>query len=250
MRWLPFTVLTLALGCEGRMVGPWPLTPASTRPVPAEPPPSEPPFVPDEAHPVPPLPAVAQCSQGASSGHGYLGLAGESLEATRVDAAAATDVDRPYRVLWYQYERWYLTRDVQQAVGSTNNDNDPEAKDPGVGAAFGLPPNHWYAESEVGAFAVFTTFSYAFKVCRRAGDMPARANVAGWYEHVAFEPTRERATAYCQHVERSAWQREPNAAELESCVSLALSLTDEPDVGNRWAYVCASVIASTNFLSF
>jgi hypothetical protein len=195
---------------------------------------------------VPELPPAAVC-QNAPSGRGYLGLAGERLEAGRTDTAGGVEGHRPFRN-FMENNTWTLVREVRGALGA-GGAQDPEAVSPGVGACFGAPPRGWYEPSTVGPFAVFTTFSYAFKVCERTIAAPPAALKAGWYEHTAFEPTAERADTFCRRAQKSAWLREPSADEVRTCVELALDLGTEPDFKKRWAYVCASVLASVNFLA-
>ncbi len=252
--WALFALLP-CLGCQG-LVGQLLVDPANSGVAPprGDPPPPEdlPPSPADPPPDVPPLPSVAVCAS-MTSGRGYRGLAGEALEADRIDAEALVDVDRPYRVVMFNYETWNLVPDVQKCSGGGvygSSFDDPERKSAGLAASFGVTPDHWYAESEVGAFAVFTTFEYAFSVCQRLIATPPRASTAGWYEHTAFEPTPERARAYCQRAEHAAWLREPTSDEVQTCVDLALSLTDEPDVPTRWTYVCSSILSSSNFLSY
>lgn len=252
MRRLGWLLLSALLSCQGTIGdGPRERTVAPAAPGPdlvttpapqPSPSPSAPPMT-------PPLPSVAVCSGGAGpQGRGYVGLDGELLEAGRPDAIALQDVDRPYRI-FDKYGLWTLPGDVQRAIGS-DSFTDAEHRDPGLGGSFGVPPEHWYAESEVGSFAVFTTFAYAFKACRRTIDAPPRRSLAGWYEHTAFPPTSERAAAFCERTQTEAWLRPPTIEERSACVALALDLEEEPDPKARWAYVCASILASSNFLSF
>lgn len=211
-------------------------------PPPDGPPPGEP-----EPGEVPPLPSVAIC-EDAPAGRGYLGLAGEHLEAERSDVAAGYDTRRPYRNFLHNSD-WVVAVDLQKAVGNSPVAADPERRDPGFGASFGITPPRWYNESEVGTFAVYVTFNYAFKVCLREFDAERALTHQPWYEHAAFEPTEERARDFCSGVQAKAWLRDPSAEELQACVDLALDLGEEPDFKQRWAYVCASVLSSPNWLS-
>lgn len=219
-------------GCEGTITGPVPTAP------------------PPRGYDAPELPSTASCST-STSGRGYRGMAGEPLEADRADVEALADVDRPYRVWMINYSTWNLVPDVQRAAGvATAGFDDDERNDPAVAASFGVAPHHWYTESEVGSFAVFTTFEYAFSVCRRVIVQPPAGSRAGWYEHTASAPTEASARAYCERTQRSAWLRAPSPVEVQHCVELALSLDDEPDLASRWSYVCASIFTSANFLSY
>ncbi|MFO0723848.1 MAG: hypothetical protein U1E65_08710 [Myxococcota bacterium] len=252
MRRIAWLWLGTALSCQGTIGSGPPGAEARSAPGPSPVPsaPAPTPTMPEPAPPPPPLPSVALCSSsGGPLGRGYVGLAGETLEADRADVAALVDVDRPYRV-FDKYGMWTLPVDIQRAIGSEEFSDDRELRDPGLGGSFGVPPEHWYAESEVGGFAIFTTFAYAFRACRRTIDAPPRRSQTGWYEHTASAPTEESASAYCRRAQTEAWLRPPTQPELRACVALALNLEDEPEPKARWAYVCASIIASSNFLAY
>lgn len=198
---------------------------------------------------VPRLPSVAVC-ESAPMARGYLGLGGEPLEAGRSDAMALKDTHRPFRnQLDPNNNWWWLVSETSRSLAIEVSQLDVEVRDPGVGAAFGVVSRGWYEESEVGAFAVFVTFQFAHKACLRAFETRTPHLRAGWFEHTAFAPTRERAQAFCRKTQQSAWLRPPREDEVETCVQLALDLESEPDVKRRWAAVCASIFASTNFLA-
>lgn len=200
-----------------------------------------------EPRPIPALPSTATCTN-APAGRGYRGLAGEALEAGRPDVAPLVDNHRPFRNNKDpNSNNWGVITEVARSLG-TNTTGDQELTNPGVGAAFGVVPSGWYEESEVGAFAVYVTFQYAYKACGRAFGTTTPALKSGWFEHTAFPPTQQRAEAFCTRTMKAAWLRSPTAAELAPCVELALTV-DEPDVKQRWAIVCASVFASPNFLA-
>ncbi|MBE2251439.1 MAG: hypothetical protein IAE78_18000 [Myxococcus sp.] len=196
---------------------------------------------------IPALPSAARCGD-ASSGRAWLGLSGEHLELGRLDRAAFVDVARPYRNLKSGND-WTVTGDITASIGG-DAFTAPESRDPGTGGAFGVVPDRWYDESIVGPFAVYVSYAFAFKACLASFARPTFRNTAGWYEHVKFAPTPERARQFCDKTQRSAWLRAPSEEELAACTALALNLEEEPDVGKRWAYVCASVVTSMNWLSY
>lgn len=197
---------------------------------------------------IPDLPSAAVCQQ-APAGRAYRGFGGEALEATREDAAAWVETHHPYPARKeHNSSDWMVVVEISRALGTTSA-SDVEARDPGVGAAFGVVPDSWFQEGEVGAFAVYVTFRYAFKACTRAFATTTVALRSGWFEHTAFPPDRARAEAFCERTQRAAWLRTPTVDEREACVGLALDLVDEPDVKTRWALVCASVFASPPFLA-
>jgi len=50
---------------------------------------------------------------------------------------------------------------------------------------------------------------------------------------------------------RKAWSRSASPAEITSCTNLATQkLSTEPDARRRWAYVCSSILSSSQFLTF
>lgn len=242
------TVLSVLflVGCEGTIVVPEAAGLDGTRatsPTPS----SQPDVGVQPARPIPALPSAAACTS-APSGRGYRGLAGEVLEEGRPDVAPLVNNHRPFRNNKDpNSNNWSVITETARALGTTST-NDPELTNPGVGAAFGAVPSSWYQESEVGAFAVYVTFQYAFTACTRAFGTTNATLKAGWFEHTAFAPTPQRAEAFCSRTMRAAWTRAPTASELAPCVDLAMTL-DEPDVKKRWALVCASVFASPNFLA-
>ncbi|MBM4779426.1 MAG: hypothetical protein GQE15_17095 [Archangiaceae bacterium] len=233
-------LVVCSLGCEGTIVVGGPVDVTS----PAE---SSDPTTSGVAPVIPSLPSVATC-MNASSGRGYLGLAGEPLEAGRGDVAALVDNHRPFRSTKDPNSpNWSVMTEIARSLG-TNTTGDSELTNPGVGAAFGVVPAGWYEESEVGAFAVYVTLQYAAKVCERASATTTPSLKSGWFEHTAAPPTRASAEAFCSRTMRAAWLRAPTRSELAACADLALTL-EEPDVKKRWALVCASVFASPNFLA-
>lgn len=238
--------LLLLAGCDGAiLVGQAPDPASEPSPV-AGPSPSAP-GTEWTTHAAPPLPSAATCTS-APSGRGYRGLGGESLEAGRDDVAAFIDTHRPLRNKKDPNSPyWSVITEIARVLGTTSM-GDPELTNAGVGAAFGVVPNGWYEESEVGAFAVYVTFQYAAKACERASNTTTPSLRNGWFEHTTAAPTTERAQAFCTRTMRAAWLRAPGPDELAPCVELALAL-DEPDLKKRWALVCASVFTSPGFLA-
>jgi hypothetical protein len=244
-----FGCLAVGAGCDGSIGGPS-LTGSTSNPtMPDAVTPGIPWTAGGSSTPTPSLPPAAVCQQ-APAGRTYRGFGGEALEAGRPDVVAWADVHRPFPGRKADNTNgWMVVREIGSALGNLReSSSDPEATDPGVGAAFGVVPDSWFQESEVGAFAVYVAFTYAYKACTRAFATTNSRLRTGWFEHTAFPPDRPRAEAFCERTQRAAWMREPSEDEREACVELALTL-DEPDVTSRWAMVCASVFASVNFLA-
>lgn len=243
----PLALLLLA-ACDGSFSAPGAELPAPGLPAPEV---AAAPGAPGQSAPsAPPLPSVALCGS-QPGGRAFIGLGGEHLEVGRKDQAAFTDFHRPYRNLLLNGS-WTVTRDVAASIGAASGIGStlPEHRAPGTGGSFGVVPANWYDESTVGPFAIYVTFNFAFKVCLASFAAPSGANRAGWYEHVTFAPTPERATAFCTRTMQNAWSRAPTTEEVSSCVDLALDLEEEPTPQRRWAYVCASIVSSTNWLAY
>lgn len=168
----------------------------------------------------------------------YVGLGGEKLEAGRFETPAGFDHARvkPYAV---------LASELQRTIGYV----PPalaEAKD-----VFGEAPARWYEEPELGSIALFQAYRLAFDGCTAYTADDAR---------FAADPTRATAETECRSMQRSFWSRAPSPEELESCVTVALSSSQEiaPGAGSptqvgprrRWAYACASVLSSSRFLTY
>lgn len=240
--------LLLLAACEGTFTAPGGELPLPGLPAPEA---AAVPGAPGQPAPsAPPLPSAARCGD-QPAGRAFIGLGGEHLEVGRKDQAAFTDFHRPYRNLQVN-GLWTVTRDLTASVGAASGigGSFPEHRASGTGGSFGVVPTNWYDESTVGPFAVYVTFNFAFKVCLASFAAPTSANRPGWYEHVTFAPTPERATAFCTRTMQSAWSRAPAPEEVASCVDLALDLEEEPTPQRRWAYVCASIVSSTNWLAY
>jgi len=55
----------------------------------------------------------------------------------------------------------------------------------------------------------------------------------------------------CGALMRKAWSKTAAPRRIASCTTLATTkLATEPDARRRWAYVCASILSSSQFLTF
>jgi len=89
---------------------------------------------------IPALPAASTCQQ-ATVGRSYRGLAGETLEADRLDADPSFDRLRP-RPNPNHGNEWLLLSLFQRAVGG-NHFPHSASRDPSVGNTFGYVPPRW-----------------------------------------------------------------------------------------------------------
>ena len=175
------------------------------------------------------LPAEAlQCTE-KPEGKSYLLFDGTKLEEARVNENAGINRARfkPYAVMAAEYQR---------VLGVT-----PKSLT-GAGASFDDPPARWYTEAAISGVALNTIFSISFEACG--------AHVASSSE-LAQAPTEASATQFCTATMRKAWSRSPSPEEIGGCVDLATKkLGEEPDARRKWSYVCASILSSSNFLTF
>lgn len=242
-RLLPFPLL-LALACTGTLTG-----------APAELPPGgpgggagtgggAPPVVPS-------LPAASTC-QAASVGRSYVGLAGEVLEAGRLDHDPAFDRLRPLPNPM-QGNEWSLLQRIQRAVGGDHHSH-PALRDPSVGNTFGNVPARWYDEADIGAFSLSLVFSFAFDSCLYAFANQRRYwNTTDWFELTDALPTADTAQRFCGKAVKQALGREPRALELEGCVGTildVLALGEETEPPRIWAYGCAYAVATPMYLTY
>jgi hypothetical protein len=174
------------------------------------------------------LPEELQCTE-KPQGNSYVLFDGTKLEASRVNENVGVNRARikPYAVMASEYQR---------VLGVV----PPSIKT--AGASFDDPPARWFAESIYSGVAMNAIFEISYEGCldyvRAASDLKAI-------------PTPETATAECTKMMRKAWSRTPSPEEVGSCTDLAVTkLAEQKDPARRWAYVCASILSSSQFLTF
>lgn len=157
----------------------------------------------------------------------YAGFGG-ALENDRYEAVAGSDRLRakPFAALADEFRR----------VLGLEVDTRPYR------ATFGRPPARWYEEPASSANTLYAAYVLAFEGCL---DLTATSS---FFETA---PTAETAAGMCRGLMRRFWNREPTDDEISSCETLAVSITD-PDEGPRrqWAYACAGVLTSADFLAY
>jgi hypothetical protein len=175
------------------------------------------------------LPAHLQCTE-KPVGRSYLSFDGKSkLEDSRMNEAAIANRARfkPFQVMAGEYQRVLGVAPKKLESAATS---------------FDAPPDRWYAEPGHSGVSLSAAFDLSFDACAQS--------VASKAEHAAA-PTAESATRYCTTTMRKAWSRSPSPDEVSACVSLATEkLGEEPDARRRWAYVCASILSSSHFLTY
>mgnify|MGYP001083900400 CR=1 FL=1 len=174
------------------------------------------------------LPEALQCTV-KPEGRSYVLFDGTRLEASRVNENAGVNRARikPYAVMATEYER--VLGLVPEGIKT-------------AGGSFDDPPERWYAEGSHSGVSINAIFEISFEGCL------AWAKAA---PELADAPTDESATAECTKLMRKAWSRTPSPDEIAGCVDLAVNkLASQSDPARRWAYVCASVLSSSHFLTF
>lgn len=171
--------------------------------------------------------AALQCT-AKPQGRSYVGFDSSKLEDTRVNEAGGVNRARikPYGAMGGEYTRVLGAAPVSLASSASSFDD---------------PPARWYAEAALSGVSLNTSFAIAFEGCV--------AQTAG--ATFAAAPTSDTATKYCTETMRKAWSQSGSPDEISGCVDLATTkLASETDPHRQWAYVCASILSSTHFLTF
>jgi hypothetical protein len=173
-------------------------------------------------------PESLQCT-AKPEGRAYVNFNGNHLDQNRTNENVGVNRARikPYAVMANEYQR--VLGLVPEAIKT-------------AGGSFDAPPERWYAESTHSGVSMNTIFEISFAGCvayaKAAPDLKAA-------------PTPESAKAECTRLMRKAWNRTPSPEEIQGCTDLAMTkLASQTDVSRRWAYVCSSVLSSSQFLTF
>ncbi len=175
-----------------------------------------------------PAPAASICTGGAE-GQIYQGIGGVDLSAGRVENPLEVDRGRvkPYPVLAGEYQR---------ALGKV------PALYPQMATTFGAAPARWYEEPQASAIILYSAFRIAFQGCLDLTATPPA---------YATAPTAESAPLECNALSVKFWNRSPTDAERSRCAALAMDETSkETNPRRRWAYVCASLLTASGFLTY
>ncbi len=169
-------------------------------------------------------PEALECT-AKPEGRSYVNFDGARLEEKRINENVGINRARqkPYAVLAGEYQRVLGTVPPRLA---------------GAAGSFDAPEARWYAEAAYSGVSLNAFFDLSFDACRASVKETAM-------------PTPETAAAFCSALIRKAWNRTATPANVEACVDLAMNkLATEPDPKRRWAYTCASILSSSNFLTF
>ncbi|MFO0665739.1 MAG: hypothetical protein U0174_17415 [Polyangiaceae bacterium] len=187
----------------------------------------------------------AKICREVQAGNKFVGLAGANLAAGRVDGLEVKNVPVPqdrHRVLPHSS----MVAEFQRVLGTSNNMTQLINNS---GGDFAAPPARWFLEPQSGAVPLFTAYRAAFKGCLDLNNQTAAVSL-------------EAAKTECATLQAKAWRRTPTTDEIDSCAAIAATpanftgLTDAQ--GNaitftnpqKWAYACASVLSSAEFLAY
>jgi hypothetical protein len=167
-----------------------------------------------------------QCNVKAP-GKSYALFDGKKLDESRANQAASINRARikPYAVMAGEYRR--VLGLVPKSLANAS-------------ASFDDPPDRWYAEANHSGISLNALHDISFEGC-----------LAYAKTNLETAPTDESAAAECTKLMRKAWSRSPSPAEIGACTDLAMKkLSAQSDPPRRWAYVCASILSSSQFVSF
>ena len=176
----------------------------------------------------PGLPPVLECT-AKPQGRAYIGFDGADLAASRINENVGINRARlkPYVVMAPEYQR-VLGLVPPSLAGAADSFDDPPAR--------------WFSEARQTGVSLSAIFDISFEGC------VAYTKDAADY---AANPDATTAANVCTALMKKAWNRSPSPDEAAACVTLATTqLASEASPRRRWAYVCASVLSSSNFLTF
>ena len=187
----------------------------------------------------------AKVCRETQAGNKFIGLAGANLSAGRIDGMEVKNVPIPqdrHRLLPHSS----MVAEFQRVLG---NSNAMSTLIQGSGDSFGAPAARWYIEPQSSAVSLFTAYRAAFKGCLDLNNQTAAVSM-------------EAAKTECSTLQKKAWNRTPTTDEIDSCAAIAATpanFANRVDAQNqpitftnpqKWAYACASVLATAEFLAY
>ena len=173
-------------------------------------------------------PGALECT-AKPEGRSYVLFDGSKMELSRANENVGVNRARlkPFSVMQGEYQR--VLGVVPASLAAS-------------GGSFDEAPERWFAEAEHSGVSLNAIFDISFDGCLQYTKTAA---------DYAAAPTDATATTVCTTLMRKAWSKTPAPEEIASCTTLATTkLASEPDARRRWAYVCASVLSSSQFLTF
>lgn len=183
------------------------------------------------------------CSTGPK-GRSYTSLDGHPLEADRQNLDLGVEIQlirNPEQLI--EGQRTGLGQDFYQLGLYTN----------AFSSSFGILPlldlEHWYQTPQPGVSLSWGFFYTAYRACLEQQQHPVI-----YMPPVAWQSTPTAATArdQCRRFMRNIWWEEPTDEEVAACADFAVNEIPAlvPDPQQQWAYVCASVMTSANFIAY
>jgi hypothetical protein len=175
-----------------------------------------------------PPPVVLECTE-KPPGRSYQGFDGVGLEAARVNENIGLNRGRikPFAVLAGEYTR-VLGR-VPAGLAAESG-------------SFETPPARWYEEPRATGVGLATLYTVSFEGALAYAKADPK---------FAAAPTAATAATECGAFMAKAWSRTASPNEITECVTLATTKLDkETNPQRKWAYVFASVLTSTGFLTY
>ncbi len=173
-------------------------------------------------------PGALECTV-KPEGRAYKHFDGTNLADSRLNENVGVNRARlkPFTVMSGEYSRVLGTAPASLAASAGSFDDAPP---------------RWFEEAQHSGVSLNAVFDISFEGCSALTKAGAE---------YAAAPTNESAATVCKSLIRKAWSRSASPDEITACSTLAVTkLATEADARKRWAYVCASVLSSSQFLTF
>jgi hypothetical protein len=170
-------------------------------------------------------PEVALCDSGKS----YVGFGGTQLTQDRKEADVGLERARakPFTALQTEYTRVLGNTPVLLAESEST---------------FGLTPPRWYPRTDPNAVSLYQAYRIAFQGCLTLTSTGAQYNQL---------PSIDTARTECTAWAKKFWSRTAMGPEIEACTNvIGMYSNSESNLRRRWAHGCASVLTSSDFLTF
>jgi hypothetical protein len=169
-----------------------------------------------------------ECTQ-APQGRSYIGFDGKPLEAQRINENVGVNRARikPYSA---------IAGELARALGAVPASFASQQE------AFSPAPPRWYEEPQATGVGLAALYGVGFEGGLAVAKSDPKYGVA---------PDATSAQAECSAFMRKAWQRIPEQAEVAECVTFATTaLGKETNPQRKWAYVFATILSTTRFLTY
>lgn len=170
-------------------------------------------------------PDVALCESGKQ----YIGFGGQDLTADRREAEVGLERARmkPFSALQTEFPR--VLGNTPALLASSES-------------TFGITPARWMPQPQTSAIALYTAYRVAFQGCLTVTQTPAK---------YAAAPTLETATTECAAWAKKFWSRAALGPEIEACAKvITVEAVKETDMRRRWSHGCASILTSSDFMTY